>query len=190
VLVACGPSSPAAPTVTTFTTRRLTFQPWTSAGALLASLRASTTVTADCEEQSIADAARSAALRCFAGDEILDPCFVAPSLQQAACLVSPWDSSVTVVHLMTLPSPSPPISTLPWAIELTDGEHCLYEAGATQNAGDKRLNYGCRRGGSSGLNLWGAIDQSHQPWTILASSVPPADPAFRLTDESIAVVWS
>ena len=190
VLVACGSSSSATPSARAVATRVVTYQPWTNSGTLTPGLRVSETVPADCEELSIADGARSGALRCFAGNEVLDPCFVAPSVQQAACLASPWDMSVTVVRLTTLPSPSAPASALPWAIELTDGEHCLFEAGATQSAGDKRLNYRCTGAGAAGLTLWGAPDETHQPWTILASSLLPNDPAFHLMNEPIAGAWS
>jgi hypothetical protein len=76
-------------------------------------------------------------------------------------------------------SPSP--ATVPWNVQLANGQHCLLSSGASTAIHGVRLNYFCDPGTKYGL--WGFPDRRAQPWTILSAPFT----AKRLTQRLVIV---
>jgi hypothetical protein len=130
-----------------------TFDAFSPSGGLV--VRISGTTSGNCWTASIAvDVA--GAYRCFAGNQILDPCF-APAGQaaplQLACVASPWAPAIQ----LTLTSPLPtggqrsgdPIR--PWALELANGARCVSSTGTVPAVQGVNLEYYCSPQHSAGL---------------------------------------
>ncbi len=142
----------------------------------------------ECFASSAAVPARSDAWRCTIGNAIHDPCFqnVMGDPRLLACPAAPWDANVT---LLTLTSPLPTeerkdISlkdTLPWALELTNGQRCTLLTGATAPIAGMRINYGCL----GGFIVVGDIDHSRPVWRVFSQGEKSM--SLDLTD--IAVAW-
>ncbi len=162
VLTGCGtPSpatSPAAPTVGAPTspaaasTRSVTFTPFASG----ASVGPAAPITATCWTTSIADPAADT-YRCLAKNQILDPCFVAPSTQAPrsqtvlACFADPWAVGVQIVVKGALPKAEVTSAPNPWALQLAYGVRCVSLTGTVRTVGQLNLTYHCATAGSAGL---------------------------------------
>jgi hypothetical protein len=96
--------------------------------------------------------ARPLAYRCFAGGEILDPCFArARTARSVVCFVDPWTAGTRVTVARALPADELLISTTrPWALELANGAHCVAATGVVGRVGSTVLLYRCGRAGASG----------------------------------------
>jgi len=87
-------------------------------------------LTGDCSGQSLR-IKREDAWRCSAAGKIYDPCFIKQygSLKQAVCPQSPWVGESIEINLPAAVDNSQHATldmsrTYPWAVELSDGEHC------------------------------------------------------------------
>jgi hypothetical protein len=110
------------------------------------------------------------AWRCVYGTTILDPCFSSEFADNVVCPM-PWNDTGTEINLTKpLPAPTnhraPSLQLAPWAIEITTGTACVFNAGGPTIVHGKRLNYIC----SAKLGLWGYPDRKTQPWTILSAA--------------------
>jgi hypothetical protein len=115
-------------------------------------------------------APRRDAWRCIVGNYIHDPCFALTAHSSyVICPDAPWRKTGTKISLTeVLPQAyrnhkAPSTTPLPWAVELSSGERCLFLSGATTVVEGERLNYLC--GGEEGL--WGYPYRGAEPWTIL-----------------------
>jgi hypothetical protein len=98
---------------------------------------------------------------------IYGPCF-APSeganLTEVACFESPWSGAELLELMQPLPySASGTLNggtSLPWFMQLANGDRCGLITGAAGEAGGVTLNYGCRSGDAS------TPDMSTEPWTV------------------------
>lgn len=109
------------------------------------------TTSGSCWTSSITVHAANA-YRCYAGHDILDPCFAATAAARAVvCYADPWTPGVRVVLTGTLPRPAPLAVTHPWALELANGKRCVAATGVVNRIGDLVLIYHCDGGGESGL---------------------------------------
>jgi hypothetical protein len=91
------------------------------------------------------------AYRCFAGNEILDPCFAqSRTAHVVVCYADPWSPGVRVIVPTVLPAPAPLAVSHPWALELANGKHCVAATGVVNRIGTLALLYQCRHGGSAG----------------------------------------
>jgi hypothetical protein len=106
------------------------------------------------------------AYRCFAGNEIYDPCWAdetpgrAPSV---LCQSAPWQHTLIRLRLTAglppfLSAPQPPELGDPWGVQLTDGTRCLAAQGAHGTAFGKVIEYSCE---NSSLVLLGTMSVSH-----------------------------
>jgi hypothetical protein len=171
-------SSSITPT-TTQSIKRTTidvFAPWTEGDKLSPGIKVTGHLTdGSCWTSSIADSADNAAWRCmspgvFDGrsvSEIHDPCFAPPdegNVTEVACAESPWSG----VELLKLTKPlsfsasgTPNTGTsLPWVMQLANGDSCGLITGAAGGTAGMTLNYGCRSGNAS------TPDMSTEPWTV------------------------
>jgi hypothetical protein len=93
----------------------------------------------------------ASAYRCFAGNEILDPCFAhAAASRTLTCYAAPWSRATELRLTHALPSAHPLHITRPWAIELAGGTRCVAVTGTTQQFDGVVLGYQCA-GGTAGL---------------------------------------
>lgn len=100
------------------------------------------------------------AYRCFAGNDIYDPCWAdtaaAPTLE-VLCLTNPYDTTATMLTVSTNPTnvsglavagglqpfttPTPIDLATPWALQLSDGQRCsAVQSGASTFRG-QRVNF-------------------------------------------------
>ncbi len=114
---------------------------------------------------------RNDAWRCIVGNYLHAPCFSAP--QAAGVVVCP-DAQVNrglkIRLTKGLPrryanTGRPSLSNQPWALQLTNGQHCTFASGATNVIHGIRGNYTCGAGFNFGL--WGFPSRRSEPWTIL-----------------------
>jgi hypothetical protein len=142
----------------------------------------------ECFASSAAVPARPDAWRCTIGNAIHDPCFqnVMGDHNLLACPQVPWNANVI---LLTLKSPLPAEArknialkgSLPWALELANGQRCTMFTGATAPIAGMRINYGC----PGGFIAVGDIDQSQPVWRVFSQGEKSL--SLDLTD--IVVAW-
>ena len=102
----------------------------------------------ECNSSSSASG-RSDAWRCFAGSNILDPCFENPlSDREVLCVRSPWARRGTVLRTRLDPSDRFPGKAGPWYLVIRDGLRCGFVGGATTVVQGFRLNYVCGAAGT------------------------------------------
>jgi hypothetical protein len=161
-------STGAAPTTasTAQRTRVISFQPWHN-GQVDSSLRVVSTTQGNCPDQSSATS-RPDAYRCFAGNEVADPCFAdteSAGSNQVACVGAP--NEVMVVTLTSPLSPSAPDTATedpPFLLILADGTACHASTGAgpdPRNGVDATMYCG-----SGETFVWGQPDSSADTWTV------------------------
>lgn len=116
----------AAASASTPGTRQVVFAPFTASGAVAHGFRVSSTVQGHCVTGGVAG---STSYRCFAGNEIDDPCFARPKSTTGPLLCSSNPSRPSLVRLeVTGPLPTPSSGgprTRPWAMQLRDGQVCV-----------------------------------------------------------------
>ena len=165
--------------------------PFQPAGGLVIGVAITEKVSGSCLASSVASPARPDAYRCTAGNAILDPCF-APLDDQAplACARDPWSANV-VSLTRTGPLPSnlrlaaaDPYyaGSMPWALELANGERCTMMTGATAPVAGLRINYGCAGGGV----VVGGIDRSLPLWQVFFQT---QNRSLALSQVTVKVAW-
>jgi outer membrane murein-binding lipoprotein Lpp len=138
--------SATVPPVRAATTTTHVFSAFGSTGTPAAGVRAHR--SGSCFASSITVPDR-AAYRCFAGNEILDPCFVESTSPRSAvaCYADPWSRAVELTLKAALPTPGPPLKiSQPWAIELADGDRCVVTTGTAPILHGLAMRYQCRSG--------------------------------------------
>ncbi|HEY2657634.1 MAG TPA: hypothetical protein VGI55_17755 [Solirubrobacteraceae bacterium] len=129
---------------------------------------------------------RNDAWRCLVGNFILDPCFSSAKAHGVViCPDRQLNGGIMIRLTRALPGPanrgSPSPATVPWNVQLANGQHCLLSSGASTAIHGVRLNYFCDPGTRYGL--WGFPDRRAQPWTILSGPFT----AKRLTQRLVIV---
>jgi len=95
----------------------------------------------DCNSGSSATV-RSDAWRCFAGSNILDPCFENPMHdREVMCVRSPWARSGILLRTRLDPNDRFPIKAGPWYLVIRGRLRCGFVGGATTVVRSFRLNY-------------------------------------------------
>lgn len=143
-----GPSASPHPTQTSAGTAVETaikvFAPFDPDGAPVAGVAARR--SGSCFTNSIT-VPRAGAYRCFAANQILDPCFAAsPSAPTLSCYAAPWSRATVLRVSGKLPTTAPLHITRPWAIELSSGQRCVAMTGTTQQLHGVTLGYQCADG--------------------------------------------
>lgn len=146
-------------------------------------------VDGNCFAASAASPSRPDAWRCSSGNGILDPCYqrIMGNEKELACPVGgPWPANV-VLLTVTQPLPSEPRKemrredTLPWALELANGQRCSLFTGATAPVAGMRINYGC----PGGFQVVGDIDRSQPVWRVFLQG----EKSIALEQVDVAVAW-
>jgi hypothetical protein len=147
---ATGTSTSVAP-IAAATTATHVFAAFDSSGAPAAGVVAHRSGT--CFASSITVPSRGA-YRCFAGNRLLDPCFVVPGSAKhtVACFADPWSRAVVLRLSASLPKPGAPLKiSSPWAIELSGGERCLVTTGTARIVHGVPMRYQCASAETAGL---------------------------------------
>jgi hypothetical protein len=118
--------------------------------------------------------ATGTAYRCFAGNEVLDPCWVqaGSAHSHVICLGLPWSHNVSRLHVtkgydnsaMTTPAREP------WGVRLTNGTRCGRVQGASGSVHGRFITYFCQ---SSKTVLTGEPNRSQQLWRIHTARSTP-----------------
>lgn len=146
----------------------------------------------ECFARSAAVSGRPDAWRCSIGNAIHDPCLqnFLGDPKVLACPDTPWSANVS---LLTLTKPLPtdaPMNdsaktslkdTMPWALEMANGQRCTLFTGATAPIAGMRINYGC----PGGFIAVGEIDRSGPVWRIFFQG----EKSISLELADIAVAW-
>jgi hypothetical protein len=161
------------------------YQAFTSSG--VPALHVKSTVKGSCNGGSSA-IDRDDAWRCFAGNDVYDPCFSSPKAKGIVlCPDGPWSSSGVEIRLTAgltgADRRKPSTAGTPWAIETTSGAKCVLDTGATSVVDHQRANYFCTKTKDV---MWGSPSRKSEPWTIYAA---PAT-ATKLTSRvKLSVAW-
>jgi hypothetical protein len=133
-------------------------------GGLLAGYTSTHSHTgASCEAGS---EATGDAYRCFAGNGVYDPCWVMSNKVFVVCMSAPWSFNVVLLHVTKgydNTGYSQRAASIPWGVQLTNGELCDLLQGATSTVGGRRVNFGCQR---VKYVLVGNVDRHHKVWRI------------------------
>jgi hypothetical protein len=130
-----------------------TFTPYRADGS--ASVTVTKTSTGSCWTSSIA-APVHGAYRCFAANQILDPCFVIGTRATTAlCVPAPWSPAQRLRLSSALPAESSLLQPdRPWALVLANGARCVAVTGTAPAVAGVSLPYSC--GSDSGAALLAA----------------------------------
>jgi hypothetical protein len=106
------------------------------------------------------------AYRCFAGNFVIDPCWVTHRPHYVYCLALPWGRHVASLHVTRGYDSSgydrrP--SSMPWGVRTGNGHRCFFLEGASSTVGHHRINYECQHTSSV---LVGRVDKSNAAWRI------------------------
>lgn len=173
LLVVIGASP--APAAAGIRTQARIFRPFNAAGR--ATLRVQSR-SGYCFTGSLAINRRNA-WRCLVGNFLYDPCFSAAWVRGVViCPNLRLNGGVRIRLTRALPRRfarrgAPSLARRPWAIQLVNGTHCVYEAGSTNVFRRVRLNYVC--GGSNPRYLWGGPNRRVQPWLIRSAPFMPSN---------------
>jgi len=159
------------------------YEPFTAGGAVLPSLRVTTTLSGHCVSGGVEGAS---SYRCFAGNDILDPCFARPGTASGPvlCSADPADPDVVQLETGVLPPPlSGAPTSRPWAVALSSGQVCVLVNAAWSGLGP----FSCQPSG-------GAVADCHAPtpmvpwWT--AECQAELDNSAPFTPYRISRVWT
>jgi hypothetical protein len=162
-----------------------TFTPFGPDGAPAAGVAAHR--SGSCFTNSITVAKRNA-YRCFAGNDLLDPCFArSRAAKNVFCYANPW-SKATRLRLTkplgsTVGSTKPLRVTRPWAIRLHGGLRCIATGGTTDVVRGVALSYRCGNAGTAGLH------PVHHPGRHAQRTALFSGRSGALHDVDVAVEW-
>jgi hypothetical protein len=94
------------------------------------------------------------AFRCFAGNNILDPCFARPggnATGEVACLATPWSAATVLTLTEPLPKADPDAGNRAWAFQLDNGARCVASTGTVPQVQGINLGYHCTDGADADL---------------------------------------
>jgi hypothetical protein len=178
VLSACGGDSGAAVTQTNVKT----FVAWKSDGSAPL-LKVANNAIGSCFGAS---AVVDAAFRCFAGSEILEPCFAPPSVPNpnvVACARDPW-SDLTLVNINGgLPESTPATTSNPrWAMELENKDRCVSLGVSSSDASNGVvMRFACNSRSTAT-----DFDKASQPWVVQYNK---NNISFDLVPVNVAEAW-
>ncbi|GMA14167.1 hypothetical protein E5F05_02955 (plasmid) [Deinococcus metallilatus] len=189
LLTALAPPALAQTGTPQATTLRL-YTPFQPGGGLLIGVAVTGRASGSCFAASVATSARPDAYRCSAGNAILDPCFASlGDRAPLACSRDPWSANAVLLTVnKALPSNAKLAAdpdyarSMPWALELANGQRCTLLTGATAPVAGLRINYGCPDGGV----VAGGIDRTLPLWRVFYQT---GNRSLSLTQVGVNVAW-
>ncbi|MFN2560067.1 MAG: hypothetical protein ABR571_02060 [Jatrophihabitans sp.] len=144
-------SQPRPAAKTQAVTKIESFSAYDASGRLAVKIAATT--RGSCWTTSVAAPAPDA-FRCFAGNNILDPCFARPAAGatgEVACLATPWSAATVLTLTAPLPKPDPQAVGRAWAFQLDNGARCVASTGTVPQVQGINLGYHCTDGSDAAL---------------------------------------
>jgi len=88
---------------------------------------------------------REDAYRCMVDNQIYDPCFAVDDAPTVVCGANPATGETGFVLQLTEPLPAPDLGqvSMPWLVELADGQVCGLMTGTVLGVDDRIAPYGC-----------------------------------------------
>jgi hypothetical protein len=167
-------------------TQEITYDPFTTSG-ISPSLHVTSQVTGTCIRYGRGTTGH-VYFRCFAtGGGIYDPCFAGPRDTNAplVCPTDPTSSEVVALTATTVTSDGPPSpSVIPWAMQLSSGQVCLFVSAAWSGLGP----YGCQPGPSPQPVADCHTPQSSRPLWTAACQDQETD-ASPFASKDVVRVW-
>lgn len=158
------------------------FHAYNSVGQLAVPVAHAT--SGNCWTSSIA-APVAGAYRCFAGEQILDPCFAPPSVaapSQLACFAAPWSRAVELTLTTALPNSTPSVDGgRPWAVQLSNGARCVSSTGTVPRVAGVNLDYHCTDGGNAAIGDTSAA--------LVGAQYAASETQSRLLTVSVTTIW-
>jgi hypothetical protein len=165
------------------------YTPFAPNGGLRPGLRATPRFGGTCATASFVVSGPTV-FRCFAADEIYDPCYLDARGGEAGrpvvvCVAAPWAVGAVRLRLSSVPiaASGVPPGGPPWALRLESGRRCLFVQGATSVVRGRRLNYVC----DGRRLLFGTPDRTRPTWRISQATSPGG---AQMRQVAIAVAWS
>jgi hypothetical protein len=145
----------------------------------------------DCQASNLSNDPES--LRCFASDQVFDPCWASLDAVTAVCLRDPWDRDVITLTIDNLDQGSnDETNELPWALELAidpaaaDAVRCVFVGGAGATVAGQRVNWHCEQGGTDAGDVIGdPAVSTDRPWRVFYSSPSTAE----VVEVEVRTVW-
>jgi hypothetical protein len=125
------------------------------------------------------EATRSA-YRCIAHNRVYDPCWVSANRAFVDCLNDPWGFDVVQLQVTKgydNAGFSKRTASIPWGVQLANGQLCGLLQGATSTVHGRRVNYGCQH---VKYVLVGNVDKHHKVWRIRKAH-PTSGGHFKVT---------
>lgn len=132
-------------------TRIESFSAYDASGRL--AVKVGESARGSCWTNSVAAPAPDA-FRCFAGNNILDPCFARPRAgapNEVACLATPWSTATVLTLTAPLPKPDSRAPDRAWAFQLDNGARCVASTGTVPQVQGISLGYHCTDGSDAAL---------------------------------------
>jgi hypothetical protein len=191
----CGSGSPSAsagpPASVASHTRVVDVSPVTGAGVMAGGFRSAATITgASCIPGS---EAIGRAYRCFAGNEVYDPCWPLrattgrASTTTVLCLLAPWSRTAARLTVRSQPGPVPALGpvTEPWGVQLQDGTRCVLVQGAHVPFDGTPVDYYC----GPDLGLLHGVAKGGRIWSARSVRISKSGHMSPGSDEKIAIAW-
>jgi hypothetical protein len=208
----CGSGSPAGsvgPPGSTLThTKIVEIAPVTSTGTVSAGYR--TTAVASEASCISGSEAIGRAFRCFAGNEVYDPCWpvrtstvrtaavrtaavrtstvrATTATAAAVCLVAPWSRNLARLTVSGQFGPVPAVGgvTEPWGVQLRDGTRCVLVQGAHAPFRGVPVDYYC----GPDLGLLHGLTEGSGIWSAHGVRIGTSGHMSAGPDEKIAIAW-
>jgi hypothetical protein len=178
-------ATPITPSLSHSTgTRELTFEPFSAEGASSPALRVSKTVSGHCIAAGVAG---NSSYRCFAGNEIYDPCFARRGVSKGPllCTSNPAGSGVVRFDVGTLlRTPREGSQESPWAIQISNGQVCVLVDAAWGGLGP----FGCQPA-AAGTLADCHMPEKASPWWTTACQAQTTD-SSPFSRYRVTAVWS
>jgi hypothetical protein len=165
-------------------TRQIAYDPFTAKGTLSPAFHVSSTVNGHCVAAGVAG---NSSYRCFSGNGIYDPCFARPKAKTGPllCTFDPAGPKVVRMEVGQLPAHlAGAPETRPWAMQLADGQICIFVDAAWGGLGP----FGCQtitRGPLADCH----VPVKATPWWKAACQAKQTD-SSPFTGVRVAKVWT
>jgi hypothetical protein len=170
-------------------------QPFSTEGKLLPPYKVSSTARGGSCINSY-ESSDPDALRCFAGNQVADPCWSYGS--QVACLGAPWDAKAfLIINPAIHAEPRASIGPVPWALEIDDPAKptqtldCGFAGGtAAEIVAGLRANWDCFRAGefnSKGFVGYalGTPQATKSRWTVFYAAADKS----QAVEAQVVIAW-
>jgi len=164
-------------------THKITYQPFTATGAVAPQFQVESRLTGTCV---FGESSRS--YRCFAKPSggVYDPCFAGPygTTGPLVCPSTPTSLQVVEFTATSVTSGRPVTTARPWAMQLSNGQICLFVSAAWGGLGP----YGCKTANTAAVRADCREPQPSEPWWSANCQDQMTD-ASPFTPTEVTTIW-